>query len=104
MTGSCATRCPWPTVSPPLKRRAKAAGIPVIYANDNFGRWKSDFRWILERCLQEGDARRPLAERLAPDEDDYFVLKPKHSAFFATTLHTLLRYLSVPPTAWRPSR
>jgi nicotinamidase-related amidase len=78
-----------------LKRRAKAAGIPVIYANDNFGRWKSDFRRILERCLQAGMRGRPLAERLAPDEDDYFVLKPKHSAFFATTLDVLLRYLSV---------
>ena len=78
-----------------LKRRAKAAGIPVIYANDNFGRWKSDFRRILDRCLRERTRGRPLAERLAPDEDDYFVLKPKHSAFYATTLHLLLRYLSV---------
>jgi nicotinamidase-related amidase len=78
-----------------LKRRAKAAGIPIIYANDNFGRWKSDFRRMLERCLQGGTRGRPLAERLAPDEDDYFVLKPKHSAFFATTLHVLLRYLGV---------
>ena len=78
-----------------LKRRAKAAGIPVIYANDNFGRWKSDFRRILERCLQEETRGRRLAERLAPDDDDYFVLKPKHSAFFATTLDVLLRYLSV---------
>jgi nicotinamidase-related amidase len=78
-----------------LKRRAKAAGIPVIYANDNFGRWQSDFRRLLERCLQAGTRGRPLAERLAPDEDDYFVLKPKHSAFFATTLDMLLRYLGV---------
>jgi nicotinamidase-related amidase len=78
-----------------LKRRAKAAGVPVIYANDNFGRWKSDFRRILERCLQRGVRGRPVAERLAPDDDDYFVLKPKHSAFFATTLDMLLRYLGV---------
>ena len=27
-----------------LKGRAKAAGVPVIYVNDNFGRWRSDFR------------------------------------------------------------
>ncbi len=38
---------------------------------------------------------RPLAQRLAADEDDYFLLKPKHSAFFATALHMLLRYLGV---------
>jgi len=78
-----------------LERRAKAAGNPVIYANDSFGRWKSDFRRILERCLQAGTRGRLLAERLAPDEDDSFVLKPKHSAFFATTLDVLLRYLDV---------
>lgn len=78
-----------------LKHRAKAAGIPVVYANDNFGRWKSDFRRLLDRCLQPGTRGRPVAERLAPDEDDYFVLKPKHSAFFATTLDVLLRYLGV---------
>lgn len=30
---------------------------------------------------------------LRPEESDYFVLKPKHSGFFSTTLETLLRYL-----------
>ena len=30
---------------------------------------------------------------LRPEETDYFVLKPKHSGFFSTTLETLLRYL-----------
>ncbi|CAN5644593.1 hypothetical protein BH23GEM6_BH23GEM6_19450 [soil metagenome] len=34
-----------------------------------------------------------MTERLTPEADDYFVLKPKHSAFFATTLETLLDYL-----------
>jgi nicotinamidase-related amidase len=78
-----------------LKRRARAAGIPVIYANDNFGRWKSDFATIVRHCT-EGDVRgRPVARLLTPDADDYFVLKPKHSAFFATPLETLLKYLGV---------
>ena len=74
-----------------LKERAKQAGLPVIYVNDNFGRWRSDFRQQIEHC-GHGPARR-LVERLRPDEDDYFVLKPKHSGFFSTTLETLLRYL-----------
>jgi len=26
-----------------LKRRAKSAGIPTVYVNDNFGRWQSKF-------------------------------------------------------------
>ncbi|MBV9774804.1 MAG: cysteine hydrolase [Gemmatimonadetes bacterium] len=76
-----------------LKARAKAAGIPVIYANDNFGRWRSDFREVVEHCLRDGVRGQPVVEALRPDESDYFVLKPKHSAFFATTLDTLLQYL-----------
>jgi nicotinamidase-related amidase len=78
-----------------LKSRARAADVPVIYANDNFGRWRSDFREVVEHCLRDGVRGEPLAELLAPEREDYFVLKPKHSAFFATTLDTLLTYLGV---------
>jgi nicotinamidase-related amidase len=76
-----------------LKKRAKEAGIAIIYVNDNFGRWQSDFNKLLKHCLEEDVAGKPLAEILKPDEDDYFVLKPKHSGFFSTTLDTLLEYL-----------
>ncbi|HEX8355330.1 MAG TPA: isochorismatase family cysteine hydrolase [Pyrinomonadaceae bacterium] len=76
-----------------LKRRAKGAGVPVVYVNDNFGKWQSDFTRILEHCLKEDVRGRPLAELLRPEEDDYFVLKPKHSGFFSTTLDILLDYL-----------
>jgi nicotinamidase-related amidase len=78
-----------------LKRRAKAVGIPVIYANDNFGRWQSDITKVLEHCLENDVRGRALAERLHPDDDDYIVLKPKHSGFYSTTLDTLLHYLGV---------
>jgi nicotinamidase-related amidase len=78
-----------------LKRRAKGQGMAVIYCNDNFGRWRSDFREVVDRVLSDGVRGEPLAQLLAPEEDDYFVLKPKHSAFFETTLETLLRYLGV---------
>jgi nicotinamidase-related amidase len=76
-----------------LKRRAKEAGVPVIYVNDNFGKWQSDFKRILAHVLKDDVRGRPLAEILRPDEDDYFVLKPKHSGFFSTTLDILLDYL-----------
>jgi nicotinamidase-related amidase len=76
-----------------LKKRAIQAGIPVIYVNDNFGKWQSDFNKLLKHCLQDEVRGKPLVERLQPDEDDYFVLKPKHSGFFSTTLDTLLEYL-----------
>src|SRR3954464_8344355 len=76
-----------------LKRRARAAGVPVIYVNDNFGRWRSDFRQILDHCLKSPG--RLIARLLAPDEDDYFVLKPKHSGFEYTTPDVVLNYLGV---------
>jgi nicotinamidase-related amidase len=76
-----------------LKRRARAASIPAVYINDNFGRWQSDFRKLIEHCLDEGVPGEEVARILQPAEDDYFVLKPKHSAFFETTLDTLLNYL-----------
>jgi len=76
-----------------LKERAKRAGIPVIYVNDNFGRWQSDFRRQVEHCLRGKSRGHEIVTLLQPEEDDYFVLKPKHSGFFSTTLETLLRYL-----------
>jgi nicotinamidase-related amidase len=75
-----------------LKRRCRAAGIPCIYANDNFGRWRSDFAAVVEHC--RGKVRgQATAELLAPTGDDYFVLKPKHSGFYHTTLELLLHKL-----------
>jgi nicotinamidase-related amidase len=76
-----------------FKRRAKKNDVPVIYANDNFGRWRSNFQLLLKHCLEDEVRGEQIVRLLAPDEDDYFVLKPKHSGFFSTTLDTMLRYL-----------
>ena len=76
-----------------LKRRARAAGMPTIYINDNFGKWRSDFRSLVKHCVEDDVPGRAVATLLQPDADDYFVLKPKQSAFFGTTLDTLLRSL-----------
>jgi nicotinamidase-related amidase len=76
-----------------LKRRAKRSRIPAVYVNDNFGRWKSDFNAQVEHCLHDGVRGQRLAELLKPEDDDYFVLKPKHSGFFSTSLDILLEYL-----------
>ena len=75
-----------------LKRRAQKAGVPVIYVNDNFGRWQSDFRRTVDYCARHGRGG-DIVKLLRPEKDDYFVLKPKHSGFFSTTLETLLRHL-----------
>jgi nicotinamidase-related amidase len=78
-----------------LKRRAAEAGVPVIYANDNFGRWRSDFSVQVRHVREEETRGRPIAELLAPGDCDYFVLKPKHSAFYQTCLGILLEHLGV---------
>ncbi len=76
-----------------LKQRASALGIPAIYVNDNFGRWQSNFPKLVRQCLEDGVPGKPIVERLRPAEDDYFVLKPKHSGFYQTPLAMLLDYL-----------
>jgi nicotinamidase-related amidase len=78
-----------------LKRRATAAGIPAIYINDNFGQWRSDFRRTVAHCTSRSSPGRRVSQRLRPTARDYFVLKPKHSGFFDTTLDTLLDTLRI---------
>ena len=78
-----------------LKGRARRAGIPAIYINDNFGKWRSDFRTLVAHCVKDNVPGRPVAKLLKPKRDDFFVLKPKHSAFYLTTLDLLLRSLNV---------
>jgi nicotinamidase-related amidase len=77
-----------------LKRRCREAGIPTVYINDNFGKWRSDFRSLVDHCINDPVPGREVARLLRPDDDDYFVLKPKNSAFFGTTLDTLLTSLN----------
>ena len=76
-----------------LKQRLRAAGVPVIYVNDNFGRWQSDFRDQIQYCSSDACKGREVTELLLPDDKDYFVLKPRHSGFYATSLPVLLGYL-----------
>jgi nicotinamidase-related amidase len=74
-----------------LKKRLRAQNIPAVYVNDNFGRWRSDFRTQVERCIGMDAKGAPVASLLIPAEDDYFVLKPKHSGFYASSLDVLLK-------------
>ncbi len=75
-----------------LKRRLRKHGVPAIYVNDNFGRWRSDFKTQVERCISDESPGASVARLLIPAEDDYFVLKPKHSGFYSTSLGVLLSY------------
>ena len=75
-----------------LTHRARKQGVPVIYVNDNHGRWRSDHQELLRRCLRPGSKGKRIVEALAPTDRDYFILKPKHSGFFATPLVSLLEH------------
>lgn len=76
-----------------LKAQAKRAGLPVIYVNDNFGKWQSDLNKIVSHCLDDGVRGESFVKLVLPDEDDYFVLKPKHSGFYCTSLELLLEHV-----------
>jgi nicotinamidase-related amidase len=75
--------------------RARRVGIPVIYVNDNFGHWRSSFQEVYEYCTRRGARGREICRKLKPRHDDYFILKPRHSAFFATSLMPLLEDLGI---------
>jgi len=78
-----------------LREAATRAGLPIIYVNDNFGRWRDDPQDIVRHCLRPGSHGRALVERLRPRENDYFVVKPQFSGFYATNLPALLPRLGV---------
>jgi nicotinamidase-related amidase len=78
-----------------LKQRARKAGIPCIYANDNYGQWHSEFPALVRQCVKKGGAAAAIAKVLRPTREDLAVLKPRHSAFYGTPLQFLLEELKV---------
>jgi nicotinamidase-related amidase len=77
-----------------LKARLRRASIPVIYANDNFGQWASEFTMLVAACRGRAGPPGEVAALLAPQQGDLSILKPRHSAFFGTPLDFLLEELS----------
>ena len=75
--------------------KARNLQIPIIYVNDNFGRWRSDLQHQVDRCLNDDVPGKEIVEQLIPKPTDYFVLKPKHSGFYSTSLELLLNDLQV---------
>lgn len=78
-----------------LRRSFHDREWPVVFANDNFARWRSDFREQVAMAVHAGGAPCEIATRLDPGPRDHFVLKPKHSAFLSTPLPVLLAKLGV---------
>ncbi|QKY70855.1 isochorismatase family cysteine hydrolase [Lentibacillus sp. CBA3610] len=75
-----------------LRQFGKEKDIPIIYVNDHYGIWQADFQKIINQC--ENDHNQHIIEALKPDDSDYFLIKPLHSAFFQTPLHALLSDLN----------
>lgn len=76
-----------------LAARARDASVPVVYVNDNFGQWRSNFAATVDACMQPDQPGRRVSERLRPHDSDYFVLKPQHSGFYCTTLEPVLEHI-----------
>ncbi|SFK22259.1 Nicotinamidase-related amidase [Halobacillus dabanensis] len=76
-----------------IKQDIKKEGIPVIYVNDNFGLWQDNASDLIDECKK--GIGKPVIEQMIPEEDDYFIIKPKHSGFFGTQLSILLNQLGV---------
>jgi nicotinamidase-related amidase len=77
----------------PFLSKARKAQLPVIYVNDNFGHWHSSFHEVYDHCTRKRSRGREVSRRLKPKRSDYFILKPRHSGFFATSLVPLLEFL-----------
>lgn len=75
-----------------LKKEAKENDIPVIYVNDHYGIWQSNFQKVADYCRNEKN--KEIIDKMLPTEDDYFLIKPKHSGFYQTALPSLLDELN----------
>lgn len=74
-----------------LKKTARENDIPVIYVNDHYGIWQSDFKKVADFCRNEKN--KDIIDQMLPTEEDYFLIKPKHSGFYQTALSSLLNEL-----------
>jgi nicotinamidase-related amidase len=77
-----------------LRAEAQKLSVPVVYVNDNFGLWHSERRDIVAHCRRPESKGRAVVDLLEPERDDYFVIKPRHSGFYATNLQVLLPELA----------
>lgn len=74
-----------------LRDRMEAEKVAVVYANDNYGMWQSDFQAQVAQCCARDDESGEIARLIAPRPRDITLLKPRHSAFYCTALELLLK-------------
>ncbi|WP_413568393.1 cysteine hydrolase family protein [Bdellovibrio sp. HCB117] len=95
--GKDLARYTWPVAQKvkALKQKLKKKKVPVIYLNDNFGQWRSDSKEVYLNCAHDASLGSEIAKILKPEDDDYFILKPRHSGFYCTNLDILLEDFGV---------
>jgi len=74
-----------------LREHATRVHVPVVYVNDNLGRWRSDLQELVERCRRPDNPGASIVDLLAPRPSDFVILKPTLSGFYQTPLETMLR-------------
>jgi nicotinamidase-related amidase len=74
-----------------LRDRMEAEKATIVYANDNYGAWQSDFHSLVTQCCERDDLSGEVARIIAPHPRDITLLKPRHSAFYCTALELLLK-------------
>jgi nicotinamidase-related amidase len=71
----------------------RSAGASLVYVNDNHGDWTAG-RGAMSKWALAGEDPA-LIEPIVPDRDVPFLVKARHSAFYATQLEYLLRQSGV---------
>lgn len=74
-----------------LREQLDEDKVAVVYCNDNYGSWQSDFQGLVAQCCEREDESGEIARLLAPRPRDITLLKPRHSAFYCTALELLLK-------------
>ena len=74
-----------------LREQLEGEKVAVVYANDNYGVWQSDFQALVAQCVAREDESGEIARLLAPRPRDITLLKPRHSAFYCSALELLLK-------------
>lgn len=76
-----------------LKKQCQKENIPIIYINDHYNLRQAELNKVMEHCSNEKS--NPVIDKIKPNDSDYFLIKPRHSAFYGTALYTLLNQLHV---------
>ncbi|WP_312099095.1 isochorismatase family cysteine hydrolase [Niallia sp.] len=76
-----------------LKKQCEKENIPIIYINDHYNLWQAELIKVIDYCRNKKS--EPVIDKIKPDDSDYFLIKPRHSAFYGTALQTLLSQLHV---------